>query len=183
MAEKMIRALMFTYGREVDNPAYIEGVDGSPEKVVVEGLARLGEVVDVTRPIDLERGERLDAFFTDDQRKEIEAGNYKGPDAPSIYQARLNEARAQAQAIEDESAVPGETPDISEMDAQEIGAYIHENKLNVEKTLALAGDDANADTLEKLLDAETHAGQLNEADPRKGVVDGLEAKLAAATTG
>jgi len=173
MAEKMIKHLLFTYGREVLNPHYVEGGD-QPEYVVSEGLGHLGDVIDITRSYDLERGERLDAFYTDEERKQIEAGSYQGLDSPSVYQARLQKAQQAIQPADGEGAQAG----VSEMSTEDVAEHISENKLNVQETIALAGDDP--DDIEKVLDAESIA---TEGEPRAGVTKALEARLAAATTG
>jgi hypothetical protein len=177
--EKMIKALLFSYGDEQPNP--LAGTQGQPDTVVREGLARLGQVVDVTRPYDLERGERLGAFFSDEDRKAVEEGTYKGVDAPAVATARLAEAQAIIQDTTDDST-PAESRDISGMSAEEVADLIkpEEGKpLNVDETVALA-DPSDVDSINKVLDAENIA---SENDPRTGVVKSLEAKLAAATTG
>jgi hypothetical protein len=173
MAEKMIKHLLFTYGKEVPNPLYTEG-GNEPETVLQEGLARLGEVVDVTRPYDLHRGEELDAFFSDKDRKAIEEGKYRGPDAPTVVAARL--ARAQAEVAVEPAEGEG-TTDTSDMSSEEIAAFITENKLNVDQTVDLA-DPNDVDSINKVLDAENLA---SDNDPRAGVVKALEARLAAAS--
>lgn len=170
MAEKMIRHLLYTYGREVPNPFHTEG-GNEPETHVVEGLARLGEVVDISRPYDLERGERLGAFYTDEERAAIEDGSYRGADAPSIQQARLETAQQAIQPADGEGVA-----DASSMSSEEIADLIEEQKLNVQQTIALAGDDE--DSINKVLDAENLA---TNNEPRSGVVKGLEAKLAEAS--
>jgi hypothetical protein len=48
--------------------------------------------------------------------------------------------------------------------------------LNVDQTLALLPEDASEDQINTLYDAENYA---SENDPRKGVTDRLEARLAA----
>lgn len=175
MAEKMIRHLLFTYGREVDNP--LQGQEDQPDKIIVEGLARLGEVADITREYDLNRGEENGAFFTDEERQEIEDGTYNGVDSPAVYAARLGAEQARITPAEGEGAIsPGE------MSAEELADYIVEHKLSVQETIALA-DENDIDSIDKVLDAETLAMQQKNADPRKGVVDALEAKSAQAQTG
>jgi hypothetical protein len=175
--EKMIKVLLFTYGREVTNPFYTEGGNES-ETVVVEGLARLGEVVDVTRPYDLERGERAGAFFSDEERKAVENGTYNGIDSPTVYASRLQTAQAAIQPAEGEGSV-----DVNSMSSEELAEYIHEHDLNVKDTIALAGDADDIDTVNKVLDAESQAMQMKNADSRTGVTKALEAKLARATSG
>lgn len=175
MAQKMIKVLLFTYTKETDNPFYVEGGD-EPEIVLREGLARLGEVHDITRPYDLSRGEELGAFFTDEERKAIEKGEYTGPDAPAVVQARLAQAQTESQV----EAASGESlPDTASMSAEEIAKLINDRNLNVNDTVDLA-DENDVDSINKLLDAENMA---TENDPRVGVTKALEARLAKATTG
>jgi len=171
--EKMIKVLLFTYGREIANPHQSEG---QPDTIVVEGLARVGEVVDITRDYDLQRGEDLGAFFSDEDRKKVEAGTYNGVDSPSVYAARLQEARAAIAPADDE----GMGIEAGEMSAEELADYIVEHKLNVQDTVALAGDSTDIDEINKVLDAETLAMQQKDAEPRTGVVKALEARAAEA---
>lgn len=177
MAEKMIRALLFTYGREIDNPLFVEGQD-APARIVVEGLAHLGDVVDISRPYDLMIGEKYDAFFTDEQRAAIEDGTYTGIDAPSIYQARL-----QAERSKIEPAIGEGTVDASQLSTEELAEHIQTGNngkpLNVAATIELAGDGDDIDRINKVLDAENMAMQ-EKGGPRSGVVDALEKRLATA---
>jgi hypothetical protein len=174
--EKMIKVLLFTYGEEVPNPHYVKNGD-QPEYHVVEGLARLGQVVDITRQYDLDRGEKHNAFFTDEEREAIEAGSYSGPDAPSVLEARLKEAQSAIQPADGEGTQGDH--DIAGLDADGVADLILEGNdgkgLNVQQTIALAGDDA--DSINIVLEAESLAA---ETEPRAGVVKGLEAKLKAA---
>jgi len=177
MAEKMIKHLFFTYGEARPNPMYYEGGE-EPQEVIVEAIAHLGEVVDIIREYDLNRGEELDAFYTDDEREAIEEGTYAGPDAEVVYSA-INSESGMPQVTAQTSA-PGQvsavTP-ISDMSADEVASLIQERGLNVEETIALAGNDP--DQIEKVLDAED---QLDNG-PRKGVTVALDKRLAEATTG
>jgi hypothetical protein len=170
--EKTIKFLLFTYGKEVDNPLYIKGGD-QPETVLQEGLARLGETVDITRPYDLARGEELGAFFSDEDVKAIEEGTYRGPDAPAVAQARLAMAQTTIQPIEGEGA----SANIADMSTEEVAELIKNEKLNVNDTIALA-DENDVDSINKVLDAEVIA---TDSEPRVGVEKGLEAKLSAAS--
>jgi len=172
MAEKMIRFLQFSYGKVVDNPLYHEGGD-QPETLLKEETARVGEVHDITRPYDLARGEELGAFFSDDERKAIEDGSYRGPDAPALVQARRAAAEAVVQPLADES---GASADISDMSSEQVADLIVEQKLTVPQTVDLA-DASDVDSINKVLDAEDLA---SENEPRAGVTKALEARLAAA---
>jgi hypothetical protein len=177
MAEKMIKHLLFTYGKLVDNPLYDEeAAPDQPKKVMQEGLGRLGEVIDVERPYDLARGEEFGAFFTDEERKAIEEGTYRGVDAPAVMEARLSQERAIITPIEGEG--PAGDADVSTMSVEEVAGLIEDRKLNVQQTVDLAGEDP--DDIEKVLDAESLA---TENEPRAGVTKGLEARLAKVTTG
>lgn len=59
----------------------------------------------------------------------------------------------------------------SEAGLDEIAAHIEENNLNVDDTVALAGDDP--DVAERVLEAERQVATENDDEPRKGVEDGL----------
>jgi hypothetical protein len=172
MAKKMIRFLQFSYGKVIDNPLFHDGGD-QPETLLKEETAWLGEVHDITRPYDLARGEELGAFFSDDERKAIEDGSYRGPDAPALVQARRAAAEAVVQPLADESGAPA---DISDMSSEQVADLIKEQKLTVPQTVDLA-DPNNVDSINKVLDAE---GIASESDPRAGVTKALEARLAAA---
>jgi hypothetical protein len=184
MAEKMIKNLLFTYGKAVPNPLFDEEhTPDQPKMVIIEGLGRMGEVVDITRQYDLNRGEENDAFFTDEERKAIEAGTYSGPLAEVVMSARANTATGTPTV----TAVPGATGgvvavgevavDISAMPAEQISELIQDQKLNVEDTIAMAGDDP--DLIEKVMDAE----EMLPNGGRKTVVDKLDKKLAELSTG
>jgi hypothetical protein len=180
MAKKMIKHLLFSYGVEEKNPLYHKG-GNQPEMIVLEGLARHGDVVDVTRDYDLERGKRLDAFYTDAEKKAIEAGTYKGIDAPALYAKRLGAAQAAVQNIEDEG-VGGEGGrgqiEVDEVSSEQLAEYIKSNKLTVPEVVSLAGEDPDVDRINKILDAENMA---LDNEPRSGVISALEARLAAAS--
>lgn len=172
--EKMIKHRLFTWFEETHDPTQPED---SGNTVLTERIARLGEVVDITNPTYIRRGEELDAFFTDDERKAIENGTYTGPAAEQVYWHRNAMAGQSApppsavQAVEGEGAL-----DLASADAAQVAEYIEQNNLNVADTVALAGDDV--ESIEKVIDAENLA---TGNDPRKGVIDRLEAKLNAAT--
>jgi hypothetical protein len=163
MAEKMIKVLLFTWFH--NEPSAINPA----ETARLEKLARLGEVVDIDDDYSLQRGEELGAFFTDEERKEIEEETYAGEDAPAVY-AALGVTAPPVGLIE---PAGGEGPMALSVEA--LAEYITENNLNSEQTIALAGDDA--DSINKVLDAENIA---TDNEPRKSVVSALEKKLAAA---
>lgn len=110
-------------------------------------------------------------FYSEDDADAIRNGTYNGPDAALLYAARGGQ-RPQGTI----QPAEGEHGDLSSMDAADVAEYIKENRLNVDDTVALAGDDE--DGINKILDAENIA---TNNDPRKGVVDRLEAKLHALT--
>lgn len=174
--ERMVKALLVTYHVEVDAP-------GSPSgKALAERLVHLGDIVDASEipPAELDRLERAGAFYSVEDHKAIKAGKYKGPDAASV-RAALNDARV-IQPLDEEVEETAAEFDLESMSDEQVAQYILDNNLNVDKTLALA-ENATSDQLEKLLDAESLVANTNEADPRKGVVKGIEAKLSALTTG
>jgi len=180
MAEtKMIRHLMFTYGKEVDNPLYIEGGD-QPEKVLQEGIARLGEEVELTRQYDINRGNELGSFFSDEQAQAIKDGEYRGVDAPQVVAARLQVARMeQEQEEEEETQKALEEGDASSLSVEQLSEKIQNESLTVQETIDLA-DSSDINSINKVLDAENMA---TNNEPRVGVTRGLEAQLASATEG
>lgn len=172
--EKTVKVLMLSYYEEVDSP-YEVG-----KRILAERIAHLGETVDITRELELNRLEALGAFYTDEELKQIEDGTYRGVDAAAVRQ-RLSEARV-VQPLEDEGSGGTLSPeDVAGMSDEEIARHIIDNKLGVAETVALGGDDA--ESIEKVLDAESLVANENQADPRKGVIGGLEARLAKATSG
>lgn len=165
MAVKIIKHRLFSWFEEVDSPVH------SDEKVLTERIAHLGQEVDITNPAFVKRGEELGSFYTDAEAKQIREGTYRGEDADILYRHRSGQLAApQAAAIE------GEGPQVDSLSTEELGDYIYENKLNVDQTVALAGD--SLESIEKVLDAENLA---SDNEPRKGVTDRLEAKMKAIT--
>jgi len=174
MAKKIIKHLLYTYFDEVPNQAVPGAI------ALQEQLGRLGEERDITRDVDLQRGEELGAFYTDEEAKAIEDGTYDGPDAEALSMARSGTVPTPTIQPAD-----GEHGDIASMDTEALAALIapsefgEEGKdLTVDETVALAGDGSDPDLINKVLDAENMA---TNNEPRKGVQDRLEAKLAAAS--
>lgn len=165
MAEKMIKHLMFTYFAPAPNRVQIGGDD-----VLVERIARLGEVVDIEDEVSLQRGEELGSFFTDEERKAVEDGTYNGEDSEAVYRAVEG-----VRPVNPIQPVEGEGAQTEGMSTEDLGEYIRENRLNVEDTVALA-KDGDEDSINKVYDAENIA---TDNDPRKGVTDALDKKLAA----
>ena len=175
--KRTIKVLMFTFYEEVDS----NSVPG--QKVLIERLGRLGEEVDIPRAADIERGERLGAFYTDEELDLIAKGKYTGPDAVLVRQ-RLQEAQI-IQPLDDEGAGTKGTltaEELADMSDEQIARHIIDNKLTVNETLELAGDRDVA-LMEKVLDAETLVASEKEVDVRTGVKAGLEARMSKATSG
>jgi hypothetical protein len=166
MAKKIIKVRLFTWFEETAS------LVKKGETVLTERIAHLGEEVDITNKDYLERGEQLNAFYTDAEAKKIKDGTYKGADAPILFSARQGQGFAPPAAAA--NAADGEHGDVASMDAPTLAEYIKEHKLNIDSTVALAGDDA--ESIQKVLDAENIA---SDNDPRAGVVSKLEAKLTA----
>lgn len=182
MAEKMIKHLLFSYGSEIDNPMYVEGEEGVPSRVVVEGLASIGSTVDITRQYDLVRGEEYDAFFTDEEKAAIDEGTYDGPLLPALQAHGYlgGQSAYQGQSIEQIEAMSGgggAPIDVASSSAEEIAEFISTNKPNVSETVALAQNDP--DLAEKVLDAEVIA---TESDPRTGVENALEKVMSSSSS-
>jgi hypothetical protein len=66
--------------------------------------------------------------------------------------------------------------DVNTASADELGDYMAENRLNVQQVKDMVPDDADLEMLEKFWDAETHA---SNNEPRRGVTDYLDARIAA----
>lgn len=166
MAEKIIKHRLFTWFEKTAS------LVKAGDTVLTERIAHLGDTVDITNPDYVERGELLGSFYTDEEAKAIKAGTYNGPDAALLYSRRGTTLptgdTSKAKGTEDAG-------DVSAMDAPTLAEYLKENRLNVDKTVALA-DSGDAESIQKVLDAENIA---TGNDPRKGVVEQLESLLAA----
>lgn len=172
MATKMIKFRSFFY--YVERPAL-----GVPDQnLLAEKMGFFGEEHDIPREEDLARGEELGAFFTDDEVEQIKAGKYTGPEAELLGQEPMSVALTEEEAATQRQAMPQNAGDgapavgidVREEDAETIALYIKSQKLTVAETVALAEGDA--ELAEKVLDAE---GMATNSDPRKGVVEALEA--------
>jgi hypothetical protein len=170
MAQKIIKHRLFTWFEVTPNP-----VDPSGPDVLTERINIAGDDVDITNEDYVKRGESLDAFYTDEEADEIRAGTYAGSDADQLYYLRSGGQTAPRVTAQGQiTAASGESTE--SMTAEELADHIRDNKLNVEQTVALAGDDL--ESIEKVLDAENLA---TDNEPRRGVVDRLEAKMSAAS--
>lgn len=173
--KKTIKVLLFPYFEEVVSP-HVVG-----QRVLVERNASFGDEVDIPREEDVLRGESLDAFYTPEEVKLIEKGEYRG-----IDRNRLSAIRAQHQMIQpldDETSPDGAygPAEVAGMSDEEIAEIIIANRLTVEQTLALAGTE-DVGLMGRVLDAEGLVASQKDTDVRKGVTDGIEARLAAATS-
>jgi len=165
--EKIIKIRLFTWFENVDSPVE----PGTQTRV--ERINSMGERVEINDDWSLQRGEELDAFFSDEDAQAIVDGTYTGQYADLLANQATHGTGQTPPLV---TAAEGEHGDAAGMSTEEMADYIKENKLNVSETVALAGDDV--DGINKVLDAENMA---TNNDPRKGVVDHLEAKLAAAS--
>jgi hypothetical protein len=172
MAKKIIKVRLFTHFEDVDS--HVE--PGATARV--ERISHYGDEVDITDKASLARGEEFDAFFSDEEAKGIRKGEYPAGHEGLLAQARGDQLPAATTGPAD---VADEGPQTGELSSTELGAYIVENKLNVDQTVALA-NESDVDDINRVLDAEDHAARLRGNDPRAGVVDRLEAKLTAASS-
>jgi hypothetical protein len=139
---RVIRALRFLYTVGVEDPA---------GNVIVESReAFMGEEVNIDQIglLAQMKGEESHAFYTDEERERLEAG--QNPDAAG-------------QAVTSGS-------DVSSLGEYELAGYIKENNLTVNQTVDLAAGDK--DLAQRLLLAENIA---TDGEPRKGVEAGLTA--------
>lgn len=172
MAKKIIKHRLFTWFEESDSP-----IGPGHEPVYTERISHFGDEVDLPDEY-VKRGEDLDAFFSDKEAKAIRDGNYNGPHAALLEQFAGRAQKPQGVIL----PADGEGPQTDSMSSEELGEYIHENKLTVDDTVALA-HDGDTESIEKVWDAEEHAAKLNDADARKGVTDKLDKMLQAAAQG
>jgi hypothetical protein len=142
---RIVRDLLFSYMSEVKDPSgnsVLEPVN-VPRGTELT-LAQMGLMAQ-------EKGERNHSFYTDDEREVLESGG--NPEATPT----------------------GSEGGVSEMGEYELAEYIGGSNptgkpLNVDDTIALAGDDK--DLAHRILQAENVA---TDGDPRKGVEVGLTA--------
>lgn len=172
MTKVIIKHRLFTWFEDGESPA----VPG--ETVRMERISHFGDEVDIKDKPSLERGKELDAFFSEKDAKAIRDGNYTGPEAALLASFA---GRAQTPAAGESQDLEDEGPQTDNLSAEELGSYIHAHRLNVDDTVALA-KDGDADSINKVLDAENFAAQARGNDPRSGVIDRLEAKLNATAT-
>jgi len=137
--DRMIRTLRFAYTVQI--------TDEAGNVVIAAQEALQGDVVTLEQigQIALKKGEESHAFYTNDERERVEAG-----DSP------------------DEPAALGAGGDLSSMGEYELAEYIKSNNLTVGDTVALAGSDK--DMAHRVLQAENIA---TDGEPRKGVEAGL----------
>lgn len=167
--EKRIKFRLFHFYEEVAVPG------DTSKTMLVERYASFGQTADISREEDIARGEKLGAFFSDEESQAIEDGTYRGPAYDQLRSNAGNPGEGSQQAL------GAGTPDISGMSDEQIAELIQNGNdgqgLNVAETVALAGNDK--DLAEKVLDAEIIA---SESDPRKGVEKGLEAIISRANS-
>jgi len=135
---RTIKHLLFPWLVETESPMF------PGETILQERTANQGDVVLVVElgVLALEKGERLGAFYTDDEL------------------AAMEEEAAEPATVAAEE--PGT------MSVDELAAYIEEHKPNVDQTVALADNDP--DQAEKVLEAETQAtGGVPRAGVEKGL--------------
>jgi hypothetical protein len=170
--QRIIKVRLFTWFRNQESPA----VPG--EQVRMEMINHMGDDVVIDDEQSLARGEELDAFYSDEEADQIRNGTYAGPDAAILEHVSGTKQLPAGNA--EVTDMDGEGPQTENLSSQELGEYINENKLNVDQTVALA-TEGDADSINKVYDAEDHAAQLRGNDSRKGVTDRLDVMLAAAT--
>lgn len=164
---RIVKFRLVTYFNEAPNQVHPKG-----DPVLVEKYASMGEEIDL-RPIDEKRLDDLGALYTADEAKAVRDGSYRGEDAALLFQSRQGIRPASTTgSIE---PADGEHGDFASMDSAQLAEYMVEHELNVKNTLALLPESATADDVNKLLDAE---GIASEGEPRKGVAEPLDAKLA-----
>jgi len=163
MAEKMIKFRLFHFYVEE------EGADG--QTVLTERNASYGQTVDIPRDADVERGEELGAFYTDEEIEAIKDGSYEGEDAEQIA-ARLSGGAGfpGVPPFSDAEGYGGQMVGgypVGGMSADELSDFIQENELDDEAIISLSGGDP--EQAEKVLDAVNMGGSASDE-----VVEALE---------
>ena len=145
MAEREIKHAQFAYSVETERA---DPTDADKKvKRLSRRLALRGQIVDIPRDEDIQRGEEHGAFVTEEER------------------AAEEEAEEQTEEEDEESeSSPG-----SGQSHDELVAWIRDDKPSAAKVIAAAGNDAKK--AEALLDAEYEA---SGGQPRKSVVTALE---------
>ena len=171
--EKRIKYRLFHYYEPTGQK------DAAGNDLLVEKNAAFGQLADISREEDIERGEKLGAFFSDEESAAIEDGTYRGP---AYDQLRSNAGSPAEGSEQGQLGAGGDVPDITGMDSADVAEIIQTGgegggSLNVNETVALAKNDK--DLAELVLDAEIIA---SESDPRKGVEKGLEAIISRANS-
>jgi hypothetical protein len=146
---RTVKHLMFTYHVLAPSPM-IAG-----EEVIMEKVAAKGDVVflDELGTLYLYRGETLGSFYTDDELEAIK----KGVPVEGGPAAAIGPADGEGEF------------DFTELGSHEMVDYLETHSPNVEDTLALVGNDADA--AKRLLEAENI---VTGNDPRTGVEKGVE---------
>jgi hypothetical protein len=142
--DRVVKHLMFSYVKESPSPV------NPGATIYTEGIAKRGEVLEAGVLPDHERdkGDKLGSFYNEAETDVLKKGG-----------------------VSEERVAEGEG-DVQNMSVEELADYINENKLSVNDTIELAGEDG--ELAERLLDAETLA---RGNDPRKGVEEGLTAVI------
>lgn len=154
--EKTIKHKIFTYHVET------KGLkpDGSLGNILVERQARRGETVDIPLDFELNRGEELDAFYTDEELEAIASG-----DSP------------QATAAD----APTVGIDLETADEDDVQLWLSgqggSSKPSVPQVLNAVNnvpEESRREAAQKVIDAE----QAREGEPRSTLVEPLEEFLA-----
>jgi len=136
---RIVRALSFLYTVAVQDPTGMTVIEPreakSGDEVTLDQIGLIAQM----------KGESSHAFYTDEEREKLEAG--QNPDEPPS---------------------PEGGGDLSSMGEYELAEYIKANNLTVNETVALAAGDK--DLAHRLLQAENIA---TDGEPRKGVEAGL----------
>lgn len=152
MAEKTVKIKhgLFYYHEPV-----MRIVGGEEKSVLVERLAFHGEEVTLTRDADIERGNEVGAFFTDEELKQMEEAS-----APPSPDENPEETTRDPKELDDEDLVDW---------LMGTGEFDGHKKPTAAEVVDAIGDDAEFG--ERVLDAEETASGGN---PRKAVVEHVE---------
>lgn len=142
MAEVQIKHAQFQYWVEVDA---VDPESGETKKRLAPRIARRDEIVDIPRNEDVERGEQMGAFYTEEDFDQAE----------------------EEESSSDEEAEPSRVPS-SEGEYDKLVAWIRDERPNATTVVQAAGGDPEKARM--LIEAENEA---SGGDPRKTVIDPL----------
>lgn len=152
MAQRTIKHKIFTYHVETKGMK----ADGTLGNILVERQARRGEEVDIPLAHEVEAGDNLNAFYTEEELKAIASGSSPQATTADTPKAGINLAEASEDDIQ------------LWLDGQ--GGSSKPSVPQVLNAVNSVSDDDRKEAARKVLDAE----QAREGEPRATLVGPLE---------